>query len=389
MRVFVTGATGFVMGAVARALRARGDAVTALVRNPSRAASLTALGCDLVAGDVTEAAAVTSNLSRCDALVHGAAIYEIGVDAERRRAMEETNVTGTRRILDAARAAGIPRIVYVSTIAAFGNTHGAIVAEGHRPTSAPTSAYEDTKRRAHEIALDAARHGAPIVIVQPGQVYGPNDHSAVGANFRALAEGRLRYRAFEGLGLNLVHVDDLADGIVRALDRGRAGECYVLGGELTTLGAAYRAVAGAPPIAATCRAVSDRARGGATCPEHARDRVVRGRGHVLGNRREGARRARNDTAGPCHRDARYVRARGQLVDALGSASSWKPLQRACRRRLGPHRHVVVLVLGDLVLGAFRARLEQRWIGVASLDGEADIATTVSAREAAVSHGYAR
>src|SRR5437870_5143494 len=134
MRVFVTGATGFVMGAVARALRARGDAVTALVRNPSRAASLTALGCDLVAGDVTEAAAVTSNLSRCDALVHGAAIYEIGVDAERRRAMEETNVTGTRRILDAARAAGIPRIVYVSTIAAFGNTHGAIVAEGHRPT---------------------------------------------------------------------------------------------------------------------------------------------------------------------------------------------------------------------------------------------------------------
>jgi len=81
------------------------------------------------------------------------------------------------------------------------------------------------------------------VIVQPGQVYGPNDHSAVGANFRALADGRLRYRAFEGLGLNLVHVDDLADGILRAFDRGRAGECYVLGGEITTLGAAYRAVA--------------------------------------------------------------------------------------------------------------------------------------------------
>lgn len=253
MRVFVTGATGFVMGAVTRLLRARGDKVTALVRNPSRAGSLTAIGCDLVAGDVTEAAAVTGDLSRCDALIHGAAIYEIGVDAERRRTMEETNVTGTRRILDAARAAATPRIVYVSTIAAFGNTHGAVVAEGHRPTSAPTSAYEDTKRRAHEIALDAARRGAPIVIVQPGQVYGPNDHSAVGANFRALADGRLRYRAFEELGLNLVHVDDLADGILRALDRGRTGECYVLGGEITTLGAAYRAVAGAtgrtpPPL---------------------------------------------------------------------------------------------------------------------------------------------
>ena len=208
MRVFLTGATGFVMGAVARALRARGDEVTALVRSPSRAASLSALGCKLVAGDVVDPAA--ADLRDCDALIHGAAIYEIGVTVERRRVMEETNVTGTRRMLDAARSAGTPRIVYVSTIAAFGNTHGEVVAEGHRPTSPPTSAYEDTKRRAHEIALEAARGGAPIVIVQPGQVYGPNDHSAVGANFRALAEGRLRYRAFEDLGLNLVHVDDVA-----------------------------------------------------------------------------------------------------------------------------------------------------------------------------------
>ena len=243
MRVFVTGATGFVMGAVARALRARGDAVTALVQDPSRAASLAALGCELVAGDVVHPTAAIPDLHRADALVHGAAIYEIGVTPERGRVMEDTNVTGTRRMLDAARAAGVARIVYVSTIAAFGNTRGAVVAEGYRPTSPPTSAYEDTKRRAHDIALDAAKSGAPIVIVQPGQVYGPNDHSAVGANFRALAEGRLRYRAFEDLGLNLVHVDDLADAIVRALDRGRAGECYILGGEIATLGDAYRAVA--------------------------------------------------------------------------------------------------------------------------------------------------
>jgi dihydroflavonol-4-reductase len=219
--------------------------VVALVRSPSRAASLAALGCELVAGDVVDPSGATAELRRSDALVHGAAIYEIGVGAERRRAMEETNVTGTHRMLDAARAAGIPRIVYVSTIAAFGNTRRRVVAEGHRPTSPPTSAYEDTKRRAHEIALEAVRNGAPIVIVQPGQVYGPNDHSAVGANFRALAEGRLRYRAFEDLGLNLVHVEDVADGIIRALDRGRIGECYVLGGEIATLGDAYRAVASA------------------------------------------------------------------------------------------------------------------------------------------------
>jgi nucleoside-diphosphate-sugar epimerase len=241
------------MGAVVRALRGRGDAVVALVRSPSRATSLTALGCDLVAGDVVDPTNATAELRRCDALIHGAAIYEIGVTAERRRVMEATNVTGTRSILEVARAAGTPRIVYLSTIAAFGNTHGAVVAEGHEPSSPPTSAYEDTKRRAHEIAVDAARSGVPLVIVQPGQVYGPGDHSAVGANFRALADGKLRYRAFEGLGLNLVHVDDLADGILRALDRGRLGECYVLGGEIATLGDAYRAVAaatgrGLPPL---------------------------------------------------------------------------------------------------------------------------------------------
>lgn len=249
----MTGATGFVMGAVTRALRARGDAVVALVRNPSRATSLTALGCELIAGDVVDPTNAIPDLGRCDALIHGAAIYEVGITAERRQVMEATNVTGTRSILEAARAAGTPRIVYVSTIAAFGNTHGTVVAEGHQPTSPPTSAYEDTKRRAHEIALDAARSGVPLLIVQPGGVYGPKDHSAVGANLRALAEGKLRYRAFEGVGLNFVHVDDLADGILRALDRGRLGESYVLGGEVATLGDAYRAVAratgrGLPPL---------------------------------------------------------------------------------------------------------------------------------------------
>jgi nucleoside-diphosphate-sugar epimerase len=167
--------------------------------------------------------------------------------------MEETNVEGTRRVLEAARAAGVARIVYISTIAAFGNTKDVIVAEGFRPTEPPTSAYEDTKRRAHDIALAAAADGAPIVIVQPGQVYGPGDHSAVGANLLALARGRLFYRAFEDLGLNLVHVHDLADAILLALDRGRTGECYILGGEIARLREAYAAVAEAtgrelPPL---------------------------------------------------------------------------------------------------------------------------------------------
>jgi nucleoside-diphosphate-sugar epimerase len=243
VRVFVTGAGGFVMGAVTRRLRARGDEIVALVRDPRRASSLADLGCELFSGDVADPAGARGAIRECDALIHGAAIYEIGVDAARRRAMEATNVVGTRRVLETARAAGVARIVYVSTIAAFGNTKGRTVSEGFQPTEPPTSAYEDTKRRAHEIAVASSKEGTPIVIVQPGQVYGPGDHSAVGANFLALARGRLFYRAFDDLGLNLVHVDDLADAIVRALDRGRIGDSYILGGEIARLRDAYVAVA--------------------------------------------------------------------------------------------------------------------------------------------------
>lgn len=245
MRVFVTGATGFVMGVVARKLRARKDEVIALVRSSARASVLARLGCELVEGDITKPDSARDVLRTCDSLIHGAAIYEIGISERRRREMEETNVTGTQRVLDLARAAGVRRVVYVSTIAAFGNTAGEAVTEGYRPTRPPTSAYEDTKRRAHEIAVESSRRGLPLIIVQPGQIYGPGDHSEVGANLKALADGRLRYIALGGVGLNFVYVDDVADGIIRALDKGRIGESYVLGGEIANLRDAYVAVSDA------------------------------------------------------------------------------------------------------------------------------------------------
>jgi dihydroflavonol-4-reductase len=241
MRAFLTGATGFVMGAVARRLRAWGDEVVALVRSRSRARDLEAGGCELVEGGLLDIS--TTELRGCDALIHGAAIYEIGVNDERRRQMVETNVEGTRRVLDTARQAAIGRTLFISTIAAFGNTRGAIVSEGFEPHLPPTTAYEDTKRQAHQLAAAAIRAGQPIVIVQPGQVFGPDDHSGIGTSLRALAAGRLRYLAFLRVGLSFVHIDDVAEGIVRALDGGRLGESYVLGGEIARLGDAYRAVA--------------------------------------------------------------------------------------------------------------------------------------------------
>jgi len=235
VRVFVTGATGFVMGPVAHLLRGRGDEVRALVRDRSRAGALAAAGCELVVGDLAEGDLIRACLRGCDAAIHGAGSYEIGIDAARRRAMEAANVRGTERVLAAALEAGTPKIVYVSTIAVFGNTRGRIVDERDRRQGSFTSYYEETKHRAHEIARDLTRRGLPCVIVQPGQVYGPGDHSGVGRLMRRFAEGRLPALVFGGLGLNLVHVDDVARGVIQALDRGSPGESYVLGGEITTL----------------------------------------------------------------------------------------------------------------------------------------------------------
>jgi nucleoside-diphosphate-sugar epimerase len=158
--------------------------------------------------------------------------------------MEDTNVGGTTRVLDAAVEAGVRKIVYVSTIAAFGNTKGETVDETYRHTGdGYTSHYEKTKVEAHKVAEARIAAGAPIVIVQPGGIYGPGDHSAVGAQIDQAANGKLPALAFPELGLNMVHVDDVATGILLAHDKGKPGEAYVLGGELTTLGDVVRKAA--------------------------------------------------------------------------------------------------------------------------------------------------
>ena len=232
MRVFVTGGAGFVGSAVVRRLRARDDEVIAVVRDPDRARVLRDLGCRLVRSDLSSTAELTGLLQGADGLVHAAGSYRIGIRASERPAMEDANVGSTARTLDAAIAAGVPRIVHVSTVNAFGDTHGKVVDETYRRDRRAgfLSWYDDTKYRAHLVAEARIEAGAPIVIVMPGQVYGPHDHSEVGALIAGAFDGSLRYLALTDVGLCLVHVDDLADGIVAALDRGRPGEAYVLDG---------------------------------------------------------------------------------------------------------------------------------------------------------------
>lgn len=235
MRAFVTGGTGFIGGRLVRRLRERGDEVVALVRSPDKARDLDA---ELVAGDLGDREAIRKALEGCDACFHVAAVYKVGIPRSEREPMFESNVRGTEHVLDAAVDAGVKRIVYVSTVNVFGNTKGKVVDEGYRRDTAEgfLSAYDESKFRSHEVALDRIAKGAPIVIVQPGGVYGPGDHSEVGNMIDQTSRGKLRMKAFPELGLNLVYVDDVADGILLAHDRGEIGESYVLGGELATMG---------------------------------------------------------------------------------------------------------------------------------------------------------
>ena len=236
MKVFVTGGTGFIGHHVIRMLRERGDEAIALVRSPEKAGALRDLGSEVVAGDLSDRGRIASVMAGCDAAIHGAAIYKVGIPASERDGMRQANVVGTANTLGAAMDVKVPRVVYISTIAAFGNTHGEIVDESYdHPGDTFTSYYEETKYEAHQIAKGLIAEGLPCVIVQPGGVYGPDDHSAIGKQILDFAAGRMPLVPFPDLGMSLVHVEDVAAGVLLALDKGETGQSYVLGGEITTL----------------------------------------------------------------------------------------------------------------------------------------------------------
>jgi len=231
-RIVVTGGAGLVGRAVVRVLRDRGDTVVALVRDPRRSAFLAEMGAELVESDLSDVAKLAEVLRGADALIHAAGSYRLGIPTSERGAMWDANVGTTTRLLDAAEEAGTPRIVYVSTGNVYGNTHGATVDESYQRNldEGFLSWYDETKYGAHEVAEGRIANGAPIVIVLPSQVYGPGDRSDFGAQLGLAHDGKLPYRALTGVRIGLVHADDLAGGIVAALDRGRIGERYNLSG---------------------------------------------------------------------------------------------------------------------------------------------------------------
>lgn len=237
MKAFVTGGTGFIGGRLVAKLRERGDEVVALARSPEKAAGLQSQGCTVVQGDLSDTELLKSAMEGCDGVFHAAAVYKVGLPDSQRQAMLDSNIAGTANALDAAVAAGVPRIVYVSTGNVFGDTHGKVVDESYQRDLGEgfMSTYDEAKYRAHELALESIGQGAPIVIVQPGGVYGPGDHSELGNAIEMTRKGRLPMIPFANMRMSFVYVDDVADGIILAFDKGQIGESYILAGQRATM----------------------------------------------------------------------------------------------------------------------------------------------------------
>src|SRR5690606_27141217 len=210
-------------------LREVGHEVRALVRDPSRAEHLRALGVELYSGDIREPSSMRGPMEGVDGVFHLAAWYKLGSDEA--AYAQSINVSGTRNVLTLMKQLAIPKGVYTSTVAVFSDTHGQLVDESHRYDGPMLSEYERTKHEAHyEVALPMIEQGLPLVIVMPGVVYGPGDSSPLHDAFVQYLRGRLPV-APKGARYCWAHVDDVARGHVLAMEKGQVGESYILAGE--------------------------------------------------------------------------------------------------------------------------------------------------------------
>jgi len=244
MTVFVTGASGFVGAAVARAVLARGEDVRVLVRPGRAGPNLQGLAFEHVTGDLRDVAAFADKLQGCAALYHVAADYRLW--ARRPQDFFETNVTGTQDLIAAAVEAGVPRIVYTSSVAVLGLNADGSPSDEETPVvlNDMIGHYKRSKFLAEQAVqrLVAERH-APVVIVNPSTPIGPGDVRPTPTGRIIVEAARGRMPAYVETGLNVVHVDDVAQGHLLAHDKGGIGARYILGGADMTLGAILDVVA--------------------------------------------------------------------------------------------------------------------------------------------------
>jgi nucleoside-diphosphate-sugar epimerase len=250
MKYFVTGATGFLGGVLAKKLREAEHEVHASVRNLDKAKELEAIGVKLFKGDVTDKESMREAMTGVDGVYHVAGWYKIGT-RDQSDGMR-VNIQGTRNVLELMQELKIPKGVYTSTLAINSDTHGHLADESYRFFGRHLSEYDRTKAVAHDMAREFIARGLPLVIVQPGLIYGPGDTSSVRASLLNLFKGQLPMLPRKTAQC-WAHVDDIVQGHILAMEKGKVGESYIICGEYYETLEAYRLaakVAGKRPPAA-------------------------------------------------------------------------------------------------------------------------------------------
>jgi nucleoside-diphosphate-sugar epimerase len=237
MKYFVTGATGFVGGALTRKLREQSHDVHASVRTPEKAKDLQAMGVKLFKGDVTDKESMREAMQGVDGVFHVAGWYKIGV--KDKGDAEKVNIQGTRNVFELMQELNISKGVYTSTCAVNSDTHGQVVDESYQFHGQHISEYDRTKAAAHDIATEFIAKGLPLVIVMPGLIYGPGDTSEVRTNIISFLQGKLPMLPNQ-TAYCWAHVDDIAHGHLLAMEKGRIGETYIIAGEPVPVASAFK-----------------------------------------------------------------------------------------------------------------------------------------------------
>jgi dihydroflavonol-4-reductase len=235
VKVFVTGATGFVGSHVAQELSRHGADLRILIRSSSKLANLEGIPAETVVGDLLQMDALRSALAGCDAVMHVAADYRLWVtDPEK---MHATNVTGTRELLRLAREQGVGRVVYTSSVATMGFFSDGRLCDEATPVSLSNMIghYKRSKYLAEQEAVEAARSGQQVIILNPTTPIGSGDIKPTPTGRIIVDFLKRKFPAYMDTGLNLVDVDEVARTHVKALTAGQSGERYILGGENLTL----------------------------------------------------------------------------------------------------------------------------------------------------------
>jgi dihydroflavonol-4-reductase len=235
MRAFVTGATGFVGSHVARVLAEQGADLRLLVRSSSNPKNIQGLNAERVVGDLRNPPSLEKAMAGCDVVFHVAADYRLWIrDPEQ---MYRTNVEGTRTILQATRSNRVRRMVYTSSVATMGFTSNGQPADENSPVSLENMIghYKRSKFMAEQLVLQAAKSGMDVVVVNPTTPVGEQDIKPTPTGRIIVDFLKKKFPAYMDTGLNLVDVTECARGHVAALERGRSGQRYILGGENLTL----------------------------------------------------------------------------------------------------------------------------------------------------------